>query len=1427
MLLLMLAGMGGASAEPFVEENIASNTQWNEAGSHYIVNETIYVEAGKTLTIGPNVTILFAPDAGMVVNGTLVVEGNKTHRAVFDEKEAGLGWTGLVFNKGSVVNIDYALINNTECAIDVTDCELVVTNTVITNTAKAVNAKFNDGGSLTIDGCVIDTQVGPEASIAVDISGFADGAYENVIAVDVAITNNLVESANPEGLLLISRDVKAEGNGIATVAGNILIQGNRFDQASINPDSVKIITTLYAVDNSRLILEGAVCIEDNVFEGPSSYMVYYYLDTDAKDNSTICINAPVKISANIGRDIQVIKEVYAHGNATIDATIPTCVQYNTVTGYVYVCHDVEAMEGNTTVMATGDVLIYRNSVEYDPSDGYPELIDVTVYVYAMCTGPQQVCVAVYDADVVITENEVSAYLEGPATVYGIDLYTDVYASDSYYMIGETSLEGSSATAMFGDVLVTRNMVTMYGTMYGYLYGIYVDPDVYADAYPGFQCRATSGAVTIERNEVLVSGDYGVGIYLYADYLCASAEGEGSVASALAGAQTICGNLVDMIGNGGRGIYIDASSNTYADAYDGALAEARMTSGVTVSGNDVSMNGDGNNGTFLRSYQGSWSEGGEACYERAFTIVDNCLEIMGSSSAGIYVASFACEVYYKDGDASAIGPLTIRGNDIVLIDDGAAPLAPGAPSSNALNGIVLTADSYITPDSDNGAGSLSAEVCIADNTIEGAEYGIYLYNIYRSTVFVKDNAVTDSLRGLFMASCEGIELLGNTMTGNEYGVYVSGGADHLFEGNAFIGNDCGLYLSSAEGVVVRDNLFCKNEVGLQADVRIGLVVEDCYFSLNDAGAYLTGLEGSVVGNNTFYLNIGDGLNIVDSELVIYNGKYDQNGGNGLYVEGGSVDWIIDREAIVRANNVNFEGEVVVCGKLVLDYVSDFMLVPDNDVHYGVYEGVSRLKVAEGGCLEAYNSGLRSYNYRSWFFEVYGSMMLTNCVVTNAFEIYLAPTSNVEMTTTNVEVAYNNGIHIDGCSPIIRGCSIVGADMDGIYIVDGAKPTIVGCVIVGNDRGIYAFESSLEFVVDNIIMMNEHGIYAERVSGIIHDNVMMLNGNEPFMIECDVDVKHNQFGYGRPIEMLEPLASALIQAIDELANVELALGGHGLDAPDVPFELDYLLGKLALMSLNGGVGIYAIDSCVEASGNEYGMLQTAVYLVRSDAVFSDVIRTNSFDMTYSNGTRTLSIPFTVYDGIYAVDSTLTIDGAYFQVVDDAIFLENSCAVIVDSTFEAGDFEVYLFRDSEAAVCGSLDKYAIIDTSRLYWLGELTITVVDQDSFGIAGASVVVKDAAGRIWSDGTTDKHGVFVAHAPYALETVSGVNDSLGKTLVAASYGDKATKSAEIEVDGDEQLTMKMTIKESSIFGTNPLVLGVVALVIVAVIVGAVLLARKD
>ena len=109
LLVLMFAGVGGASAETYAGvglDEIEGGYDWDEDGSPYIVNETIFVEAGETLTIGPGVKVLFDQGCRMVVDGTLIVEGNATHPVVFDTNETSSLWYGILLNENSTAVID-------------------------------------------------------------------------------------------------------------------------------------------------------------------------------------------------------------------------------------------------------------------------------------------------------------------------------------------------------------------------------------------------------------------------------------------------------------------------------------------------------------------------------------------------------------------------------------------------------------------------------------------------------------------------------------------------------------------------------------------------------------------------------------------------------------------------------------------------------------------------------------------------------------------------------------------------------------------------------------------------------------------------------------------------------------------------------------------------------------------------------------------------------------------------------------------------------------------------------------------------------------------------------------------------------------------------------------------------------------------------
>ena len=106
MFVLLISASGASAAGPtYVYQNISTDTTWNEAGSPYIVNQTIYVQQGVRLTVGPNVAVRADPTVTINVNGSLIANGEAARMVDFTQNSTM--WSGIVANNRSVVNFNY------------------------------------------------------------------------------------------------------------------------------------------------------------------------------------------------------------------------------------------------------------------------------------------------------------------------------------------------------------------------------------------------------------------------------------------------------------------------------------------------------------------------------------------------------------------------------------------------------------------------------------------------------------------------------------------------------------------------------------------------------------------------------------------------------------------------------------------------------------------------------------------------------------------------------------------------------------------------------------------------------------------------------------------------------------------------------------------------------------------------------------------------------------------------------------------------------------------------------------------------------------------------------------------------------------------------------------------------------------------------
>jgi parallel beta-helix repeat protein len=584
---------------------------------------------------------------------------------------------------------------------------------------------------------------------------------------------------------------------------------------------------------------------------------------------------------------------------------------------------------------------------------------------------------------------------------------------------------------------------------------------------------------------------------------------------------------------------------------------------------------------------------------------------------------------------------------------------------------------------------------------------------------------------------------------------------------------------------------------------------------------------VIGNNTIRHNVGYGLRIIESNgVTIYNGIFEDNMRGGIDVlavslvyptnSGSQVKWIVNAGTSVKDNSVFFSGDVVVSagGVLTIDSVPDFTV--------GEAEtGVTMLSVDLGGSLIVLNSDMYSANHRGLFL-VYGNLQMTSSSVIEWSQIYLANTSKAKITACTISYNDRNGIYVAGSNPTISSTTITANGMDGIFVDAGSKPTIKSCIIALNERGIYARNANLDNVVDNIFALNTvAGIYAEGAVGKIHANIFLMDKNEIFVYNSVVSIEDNEIGYARLIDQVARYSTVLSLLLSYSNNSDISdmISSFTGGIPSSSYLSPMLLGH---------VGVYAVNSDVTAKDNTYGMLTYALYAENSTISFSDTVKENTILLQWLNSnldTKNISIPTFVYNGIYAIDSKVRITGGSIQCLNDALFLDDSSAVISDSALNASRFDIYAEHQSNVSMgTTTLDgKLKVADNGWIAWLNQFTVIVKDVEGRLVSGAPVTVVDGSGKLIAGGNTDSNGQFRADVIGWTQTVNGKQSVTTPYWVNATVGGKTISQS---VDGSQSQTISAQAQKSMIDSVMLPLLLIIALVVVLVVIAVVLRIRK-
>jgi hypothetical protein len=120
--LLSLFASDAKAAATTVSGAINFDQSWTTAGSPYILDGSVSVASGVTLTIGAGVTVQARSSVALtyelLVNGNLVVNGTTASPVIFTSQgSAANQWKGIRVASTGTVNLANAQINNVDSAL--------------------------------------------------------------------------------------------------------------------------------------------------------------------------------------------------------------------------------------------------------------------------------------------------------------------------------------------------------------------------------------------------------------------------------------------------------------------------------------------------------------------------------------------------------------------------------------------------------------------------------------------------------------------------------------------------------------------------------------------------------------------------------------------------------------------------------------------------------------------------------------------------------------------------------------------------------------------------------------------------------------------------------------------------------------------------------------------------------------------------------------------------------------------------------------------------------------------------------------------------------------------------------------------------------------------------------------------------------------
>lgn len=249
----------GQNAHFFRDKHITADETWTN-DLPYVVQGFLYIEAGKKLTIEKGCRIYLHADAPVVVDGSLIVNGEKdtVDRVYFagdrlDEpyKNFPAAWPGIYFSPLSKDNVlQYAIIKNAYQALSLeapssnANPKLLLKECVIDNAYDAGILALNS--SITAENCLV-------SNCGRNISITGGGAYQFAHCTAVTYSNAYIDHKEP--VLFLSNTADAGTGTLQAIFRNCIFWGEGglvdnevvVNRSGANPFSVNFDYNLWKV----------------------------------------------------------------------------------------------------------------------------------------------------------------------------------------------------------------------------------------------------------------------------------------------------------------------------------------------------------------------------------------------------------------------------------------------------------------------------------------------------------------------------------------------------------------------------------------------------------------------------------------------------------------------------------------------------------------------------------------------------------------------------------------------------------------------------------------------------------------------------------------------------------------------------------------------------------------------------------------------------------------------------------------------------------------------------------------------------------------------------------------------------------------------------------------------------------------------------